>query len=74
MKLVQCAQCGKSAAEGFTVCPECMRAAGAANAAVEEAERLRDIARVLSITADTDSNIKEAMQGILNIAERLKGG
>ena len=38
------------------------------------AEGLRDIARVLSITADTDANIREAIVGILNIAERLERG
>ena len=36
------------------------------------AEELRDIARVLSITANTDTNIREAMTGILNIADRLE--
>ena len=39
-----------------------------------EAKELRDIARVLSITAGTDTNIREAMTGILNIADRLEGG
>lgn len=39
---------------------------------LEAAEELRDIAAVLSITAETDGNIKEALQGILNIAERLE--
>ena len=38
------------------------------------AEGLRDIARVLSITAGTDTNIREAMTGILSIADRLEGG
>lgn len=33
---------------------------------------LRNIADVLSITADTDSNIKQSIKGILNIAERLE--
>ncbi|MCI7733392.1 hypothetical protein [Candidatus Pseudoscillospira sp. SGI.172] len=49
-----------------------MEESGAAAEAVTAAEELRDIARVLSITADTDANIQEAMQGILNIAERLE--
>jgi len=39
---------------------------------VEAAEELRDIAQVLSITANTDTNIREAMAGILNIADRLE--
>lgn len=38
----------------------------------EAAEELRDIAQVLSITANTDTNIREAMAGILNIADRLE--
>ena len=33
---------------------------------------VRDIAQVLSITANTDTNIREAMAGILNIADRLE--
>lgn len=61
MKLQQCERCGKQTAEGLTLCPECMKAA----------EELRDIARVLSITAGTDTNIRDAMTGILNIADRL---
>lgn len=42
--------------------------------AVAAAEELRDIARVLSITAGTDTNIREAMTRILSIANRLEGG
>ena len=44
------------------------------NAYLAAAEELRDIARVLSITANTDANIREAIVGILNIAERLERG
>ena len=43
-------------------------------AEVDAVEQLRDIARILSITADTDANIREAVTGILNIAERLERG
>lgn len=71
MKLQKCERCGKPTAEGLPLCPACMEESGAAEA-VTAAEELRDIARVLSITADTDANIQEAMQGILNIAERLE--
>lgn len=67
MKLTKCEQCGGPTAEGLPLCPDCMRATGAA-------EELRDIARVLSITANTDANIREAIVGILNIAERLERG
>jgi hypothetical protein len=49
-----------------------MKESGAAAEAVAAAEELRDIARVLSITANTDTNIREAMTGILNIADRLE--
>lgn len=48
---------------------EGIRRGGGGRAAAEE---LRDIARVLSITANTDTNIREAMTGILNIADRLE--
>ncbi|WP_195278219.1 hypothetical protein [Clostridium sp. J1101437_171009_A5] len=51
-----------------------MKESGAAAEAVAAAEELRDIARVLSITAGTDTNIREAMTGILHIADRLEGG
>lgn len=70
MKLKACERCGKRTAEGLTLCPDCMKESGAAAEAV--AEELRDIARVLSITAGTDTNIREAMTGILNIADRLE--
>lgn len=50
------------------------RASGAAVDQIAAAEELRDIARVLSITANTDANIREAIVGILNIAERLERG
>lgn len=72
MKLQRCEQCGEPTAEGLPLCPECMKAAGAAAEEVTAAAELRDIARVLSITADTDANIREAITGILNIADRLE--
>ena len=37
----------------------------------ETAEELRDIADVLSITADTDTNIKKSMEAIMRIAYRI---
>lgn len=72
MKLKACERCGKRTAEGLTLCPACMKESGAAAEIVEAAEELRDIARVLSITANTDTNIREAMAGILNIADRVR--
>ena len=70
MKLTKCEQCGGPTAEGLPLCPDCMRATDQ----IAAAEELRDIARVLSITANTDANIREAIVGILNIAERLERG
>ena len=60
MKLQQCERCGKQTAEGLTLCPECMKAAGASAEEVTAAEEL-----------GTDTNIRDAMTGILNIADRL---
>ena len=74
LKLTKCEQCGGPTAEGLPLCPDCMRATGAAADQIAAAEELRDIARVLSITANTDANIREAIVGILNIAERLERG
>lgn len=51
MKLKACERCGKRTAEGLALCPDCMKESGAAAEAVAAAEELRDIARVLSITA-----------------------
>lgn len=51
MKLTKCEQCGGPTAEGLPLCPDCMRATGAAADQIAAAEELRDIARVLSITA-----------------------
>ena len=72
MKLRKCERCGEPTAEGLPLCPDCMKESGAAAEAVAAAEELRDIARVLSITANTDTNIREEMTGILNIADRLE--
>lgn len=72
LKLKRCEQCQGPTAEGLPVCPDCMRAAGAPPEEIKATEELRDIARVLSITANTDANIKEAVTGILNIAARLE--
>lgn len=68
----KCVCCGEPVPEGLQVCPSCLKKNGAGDDAVETAEQLRDIAAVLGITAGTDTNIKDAMQGILNIAQRLE--
>lgn len=72
MEFDKCAFCGGPAPEGLRVCPECLKANGAGEAEVEAAQDLRDIAAILGITAETDKNIKDAMNGILNIAGRLE--
>ena len=72
MKIQQCERCGAPTAEGLPLCPDCMKAAGAAEEEITAAEQLRDIARILSITENTDANIRDAVTGILNIADRLE--
>ena len=74
MKLQKCQRCNAPTAEGLPLCPECMRDAGAVEEEADAAAQLRDIARILSITAHSDANIQEAMTGILNIAARLERG
>lgn len=73
MKLTKCEQCGGPTAEGLPLCPDCMRATGAAADQIAAAEELRDIARVLSITANTDANIREAIVGMASRLLRVSG-
>ena len=68
----RCERCGQAVPDGLPICPECLKLAGASEAEVSAAEELRDIAAILRIEAGTDANIKEALQGILNIAARLE--
>lgn len=65
----KCSICGKSALEVVEVCPECLQ-----RAAVDprQIKRLKQISSILSITAGTDTNIKECMESILEIAEDLE--
>jgi uncharacterized OB-fold protein len=69
VKLQECAKCGKQIVEGETVCPCCLK-----ETAEAAARELWDIAKILEITAGTDANIREAAQGITNIAEKLERG
>ena len=64
-----CHICGKKALEVVEVCPECLQ-----RAAVDpkQIKRLKQISNVLSITAGTDTNIKECMESLLDIAENLE--
>lgn len=65
----KCSICGKSALEVVEVCLECLQ-----RAAVDprQIKRLKQISSILSITAGTDTNIKECMESILEIAEGLE--
>lgn len=65
----KCHICGKKALEVVEVCPECLQ-----RTAVDpkQIKRLKQISNVLSITAGTDTNIKECMESLLEIAEDLE--
>ena len=47
MKLTKCEKCGGPTAEGLPLCPDCMRATGAAVDQIAAAEDLRDIPALL---------------------------
>lgn len=69
----RCLICGEIIPEGAQVCADCMKRHGIDAGEVQEiTEELRDIAGVLSITANTDGNIKQSMESILRIADRLE--
>ncbi len=65
----KCHICGKKALEVVEVCPECLQRAAVDP---EQIKRLKQISNVLSITAGTDTNIKECMESLLEIAEDLE--
>ena len=69
----RCLICGAAVPDGAWVCESCAEQFRIeAGETVEIAEEMRDIAGVLSITANTDSNIKQSMESILRIADRLE--
>jgi len=70
MEVEKCVICGKAITEWEQVCPDCMRIADQEQQGT--AEELRDIADVLSITENTDGNIKKSMEALLRIAGRLE--
>ena len=73
MEVEKCAICGAAVPDGVQVCKSCAEQFNIeAGEAVEIAEEMRDIAGVLSITANTDGNIKKSMESILRIADRLE--
>ena len=65
----KCHICGKKALEVVEVCPECLQRAAVDP---EQIKRLKQISNVVSITAGTDTNIKECMESLLEIAEDLE--
>lgn len=65
----KCHICGKKALEVVEVCPECLQKA---EVDPKQIKRLRQISNILSITADTDGNIKECMESIIEIANDLE--
>lgn len=69
----RCLICGEVIPEGTQACTACINKYDIE--ATEEAEmaaELRDVADVLKITEGTDTNIRQSMQAILNIADRLE--
>ena len=62
MKLTKCEKCGGPTAEGLPLCPDCMRATGAAADQIAAAEELRDIARVLSQRTQTRTFVKQSSE------------
>lgn len=69
----RCLICGAAIPEGTQVCKSCAEQfCIEAGEAAEIAEQIQDISEVLSITANTDGNIKRTMESILRIADRLE--
>lgn len=70
MAAERCVLCGGVVSAGSQICQACLEKYGPVS--LTDAEReLRDVARILKITASTDRNIKESMEAILRIADRL---
>lgn len=65
----KCHLCGKKALQMIEVCPDCLEKARVDQ---KNIKRLRQISNILSITADTDTNIKNCMESILEIAQDLE--
>ena len=70
MEAEKCVICGRHTGLFQKVCPACMKMAEQEQQ--ETAQELRDIADVLSITANTDGNIQKSMEALLRIASRLE--
>lgn len=67
----KCHLCGKKALQMIEVCPDCLEKARVDQ---KNIKRLRQISNILSITADTDTNIRNCMESLLEIAQDLERG
>ena len=65
----KCHLCGKKALQMIEICPDCLEKAQVDQ---KNIKRLRQISNILSITADTDTNIRDCMESILEIAQDLE--
>lgn len=70
MEAEKCVMCGRVISEGMQVCMDCIGIMDHEQQGT--AQELRDIADVLSITANTDGNIQKSMEALLRIAGRLE--
>ena len=62
---MKCQICGRRSVDGLLcVCTECARGAASAG----QAQKIRNVTNILNITADTDRNIKDAIESLLEIA------
>lgn len=71
MNLVYCEKCGGYTAEGFILCPSCMKEGGAGEAEVTAAAEILDIANILNM-GDTDTSQRAAIKSILRMITRLE--
>ena len=66
---MKCQICGRQSADKLLcVCADCVKGAAGAG----QARKIRNVANILNITADTDGNIKDAMEILLEIAGDLE--
>lgn len=68
----RCLLCGEPIPEGAQICPICMEKYASGEVDKQTAQELRDVADILSITANTDGNIKRCMEAVIRIADRLE--
>lgn len=74
MDAERCVVCGAIIPEGQQLCKNCMETLEIKPLEASEPEKeLRDVAYVLSIAANTDGNIKQALEALMRIMDRLQG-